>query len=90
MAKCVGFIESRESVLQQIADCNDYVAKHCYFCKNCWECKVTLKFNCECEKKGIRSYNSNKKWWSISWPQEKNGDHLPVLQFHDGKKNSFL
>ena len=62
MAVCVGFIKTREIVFKEILDCNEYVATHCYFCKNCWKCKVTKKFNLEIERKGLKTFNSDKKW----------------------------
>ena len=73
-AVCLGWIESRESILKQIQDANDYVATHCYYCQNCWQCRVTSKFQQEMKSKGIKTFNKSKKWWQINWREEKNGE----------------
>ena len=90
MAEVVGHIYKKEFVSWQIADCNNYVANHCNYCNNCWKCKVCKKFSQECNVKGIKTFNVNKKWWSIDWKKQKNGESLPVLRFHDKKQFSVL
>ena len=72
--KLIGYIERKDSVLRQIGECNNYIATHCYYCKNCWQCRVTTKFNKEIIAKGIKTFNADKKWWSIDWSEEKNGE----------------
>ena len=67
--------ETRESILSQIERCVEYVSTHCYYCKNCWECKVTSRLQKQSNIKGLKTFNRQIKWWSIAWV-----DYLPVLK----------
>ena len=89
MAVCIGFIEKRENVLAKISQSNDYVAMHCNFCKNCYKHKIIKGFKEEIRTKGIKTFNQDKKWWSIDWRKDKDGDNIPILKFHDRMKVNF-
>ena len=63
----------------QYKDCVEWVSTNCYFCKECWKCDVTKTFGIEIEKKGFKTFNSEKRWWRLDWRKVKNEDPLPVL-----------
>ena len=75
----VGYITNRNEIESQLKSCIDFVSQKCYYCGNCWECQVTKTFQIEIEKKGFKTFNSEKKWWRLDWRKIKNGDSLPVL-----------
>ena len=62
MAVWVGFIEKRANILQKVTEANDYVASHCYFCRNCYKCKLIAGFKHEIETKGFKKFNLDKQW----------------------------
>ena len=82
MAKVCYMIEKREEVLKQIQRCVDYVGANCFYCNECWNCLVTKKLQKEADKKGIKLFNSNIKWWSIKWEVSKKGESIPQLVYH--------
>ena len=89
MAACVGFIEKREYICKQITEANDYVASHCYFCKNCYQCNIVNGFKREMESKGFKTFNLDKQWWAINWRKDEQGDNIPVLKYYDRIKFTF-
>ena len=67
MAVCAGFIEKREYICKQITEANDYVASHCYFCKNCYQCKIINGFKQEMETKAFKTFNLDKLYDRIKF-----------------------
>ena len=80
MAKLVGFIENKESILKQIQDCVDYVATNCLYCNECWNCLVTKKLQKEASEKKLKT--SSIKCRSICWKTGKKGKTIPYLVSH--------
>ena len=76
---CFGFIRHKDCVFKELLQCTEYIATRCYFCKKCWQCKVTREYQLELERKGFKTFNSEKKWWRIDWQKEKYNKPLPVL-----------
>ena len=64
MAKLVGFIENKESILYQ-------------YCNECWNCLVTKKLQKEASEKKLKT--SSIKGRSISWKTGKKGKTIPYL-----------
>ena len=75
-------IEKREEILKKIEECVDFVGDNCFYCNKCWHCRVTKMLQREASKKGLKSFNSDIKWWSIDWYKGKNGENLPKLNCH--------
>ena len=86
---CIGIIQKREYICKQITEGSDYVASHCYFCKNCYKCKMMRGFKLEMESKGFKTFNLDKEWWSIGWRKDNEGNFIPVLKYHDPIKITF-
>ena len=63
MAKLVGIIYSKESILEKIQDCVNHVSANCFYYNKCWNCLVTKKLQKEASKKELKT--SSIKWWSI-------------------------
>ena len=74
-----GYVINRDEIASQYKDCVEWVSTNCYFCGKCWKCDVTKTFKIEIEKKGFKTFNSEKRWWRLDWRKIKNGDPLPVL-----------
>ena len=74
-----GYITNRDEIQSNYKDCVDYVSTNCYFCGKCCECQITKTFKIEIEKKGFKTFNSEKRWWRLDWRKIKNGDSLPIL-----------
>ena len=58
---CIRFIRHRDCVFKELLQCTDYIATYYYFCKKCWQCKVTREYQLEIERKGFKTFNSKKK-----------------------------
>ena len=56
-----GYMINRDEIESQYKDCVEWVSTNCYFCKECWKCDVTKTFGIEIEKKGFKTFNSEKK-----------------------------
>ena len=74
-----GYMICRDEIESQYKDCVEWVSTNCYFCKECWKCDMTKTFGIEIEKKGFKTFNSEKRWWRLDWRKVKNEDPLPVL-----------
>ena len=74
-------IEKREDIINKIDEFLDYVCVNCFCCNRCWHCSVIYKLQREASKKGLQSFNSYSKWWSIEWIKE--GEHyMPKFFYH--------
>ena len=89
MAVCVGFIEKREYISKQITEANNYVASHCYFCKDRYQCKIVNGFKQEMESKRFKTFNLEKQWWAINQRKDEQGNNIPVLKYCDRVKFTF-
>ena len=58
---CIRFIRHRDCVFKELLQCTDYITTYYYFCKKCWQCKVTREYQLEIERKGFKTFNSKKK-----------------------------
>ena len=80
MAKLVGIIYSKESILEKNQDCVNHVSANCFYCNKCWNCLVTKKLQKEASKKKLKP--SSIKWWSICCKTGKKGENIPYLVSH--------
>ena len=65
MAELFCIIEKREEILEKIDQAFDFVSLSCFFCNGCWRCCVARKLQKESVRVGIKTFNSDIKYWSI-------------------------
>ena len=74
-------IEKRD-VLEKIDQAFDFVSLNCFCCNICWHCNVVLKLLKESVRVGIKTFNSDIKYWSIDWEKNENGESMPKLTYY--------
>ena len=75
-------IGKREDVLEKIDQAFDFVSLNCFCCNVCWHCNVVLKLRKESVRVGIKTFNSDIKYWSIDWEKNENGESMPKLTYY--------
>ena len=75
-------IEEREDVLEKIDQAFDFVSLNCFCCNICWHCNVVLKLRKESVRLGIRTFNSDKKYWSRDWEKNGSSEYMPKLTYY--------
>ena len=71
-------IEKREDILKKIEQAFDFVSLNCLCCNICWHCNVVVKIRKESVRVGIKTFNSDIKYWSIDWDRE----NMPKLTYY--------
>ena len=82
MAELFCIIEKREEILEKIDQAFDFVSLNCFFCNVCWHCCVTRKLQKESVRVGIKTFNSDIKYWSIDWQKNENSEYMPKLTYY--------
>ena len=72
-------IETREQILEKIEQAVEYVGLNCFFCNVCWHCHVVRELQKEATRAGLRSFNSDLKYWSIDWYKNKDREYMPKI-----------
>ena len=65
MSELVGFIETRDSLLSKVKQAIEYVSEVCFYCGKCRECIITSQLQREVNRKGLKTFNKDVKWWII-------------------------
>ena len=82
MAELFCIIEKREKILEKIDQAFDCVSLNCFFCNVCWPCCVARKLQKESVRIGIKTFNSDIKYWSIDWQKKGNSEYMPKLTYY--------
>ena len=81
MAELFCIIETKEEIVEKIKQAFEYVSLNCFCCNICWHCCVALELKKESVRVGIETFNSDMKYWSIDWVQNKHNEYIPRLTF---------
>ena len=76
-------IETREQIIDKIDQAVEYVGLNCFFCNVCWHCHVVRKLQKEVGRVGVKTFNSDLKYWSIDWYKNKNSEYIPKLVYYN-------
>ena len=79
MTELFCIIEKREEILEKIEQSFDFVSLNCFCCNICWHCCVVLRLRKESVRVGIKTFNSDIKYWSIDWEKNENSEYMPKL-----------
>ena len=75
MSELVGFIETRDSLLSKVKQAIEYISEVCFYCGKCRECRITSQLQKEVNRKGLKTFKKDVKWWTIIWI-----DGLPIIK----------
>ena len=75
--------EKREEVLKMIDQSIEYFGLNCFFCNICWHCCVTRNLQTQAALKGIKTFNSDIKYWSIDWHKNNHNEYMPTLAYYN-------
>ena len=82
MTELFCIVEKREEILEKIDQAFAFVGLNCFFCNVCWHCCVARELQKESARIGIRTFNSDIRYWSIDWQKNKNSEYMPKLTYY--------